>query len=176
MLLAGSACGSKNKSNTRDTSENKRVTETTPRCTSIPQLQQQLALDSIALQEIKDRYQDALQKDFLWCDSMLAFDNKEDVQSHFEILNLAQAYLGQFNEMLPVMNHDLAFLNIQLTHLQNDIDTHYINDSLAQVYLNDEIAVADTLHHRILYFEERLSQQDQALQSLKETLRKETLK
>ena len=107
---------------------------------------------------------------------MLAFDNKEDVQSHFEILNLAQAYLGQFNEMLPVMNHDLAFLNIQLTHLQNDIDTHYINDSLAQVYLNDEIAVADTLHHRILYFEERLSQQDQALQSLKETLRKETLK
>ena len=132
--------------------------------------------DSIALQELQKRYLGTLHFDFIWCDSMLAFVDEKNVQDHFDILNLAQAYLNQFNDMLPVMNHDIEDLNNRLSCLQNDIDTHYLNDSLAATYLADEKAVADTLHYRILYFEERLSQQEKALKSLKKNIRKETSK
>ena len=70
------------------------------------------------------------------------------------------------------MKKTLSYTQQQLVNLQNDIDTHFINDSLAAVYLKDETAVADTLHNRILYFQDRLSKQDKELQSLKKTIRK----
>ena len=157
LLLSGCTRGSKNAG-----------------ITSIPQLQQQVSLDSLALHELKVRYQDPLQADFLWCDSMLAFVNEQEVEGYFNTLNLAQAYLNQFNAMLPTMNHDIAYLQEQLTNLQNDLDTHYLNDSLASLYFEDEKAVADTLHHRILYFEDKLAQQSMALQTLKKNLCKAT--
>lgn len=121
---------------------------------------------------MQDNYQDRLQTDFLWCDSMLQYVQKEDVNEFFDILNLAQAYLHQFNVMLPIMRHDHAFIRQQLSNLQYDLDNKYINDSLFTVYLNDEAASADTLHNRVLYFQDRLSSQDQALQSLKKSIRK----
>ena len=62
--------------------------------------------------------------------------------------------------------------DIKLSTLKNDIDTHYISDSLAAVYLADEAAVADTLHNRILYFQDRLSNQDKALKTLRKTISK----
>ena len=80
--------------------------------------------------------------------------------------------MRQFDEILPVMKRDMAYIKTQLGNLQSDIDSHYINDSLAAVYLQDEFASADTLHNRIVYFEERLSQQDKELQSLRKTIRK----
>ena len=167
LLLIGSACGSKT-TNTANSSKGNTTGET-----SIPQLQQQVSLDSLTLHELQVNYQSKLQSDFHWCDSMLSFVNEQKLQDYFDILNLAQAYLDQFNTMLPVMNHDIAYLQTQLINLQNDIDSHYINDSLATAYLADEQAVADTLHHRVLYFQDRLSQQDQELQSLKKHIRKE---
>lgn len=136
------------------------------------QLQDQLKKDGVALDKLQDQYQDRLQADFRWCDSMLQYIPAEQVDAYFEDLNLAQAYLSQFNEMLPVMRHDLAYIQQQLTNLKNDIDTHYISDSLGMVYLNDEIASADTLHNRVLYFQDRLSSQDKTLQSLKKSIRK----
>ena len=139
----------------------------------IAQLLEQLKQDSIALDKLQDNYQDRLQEDFQWCDSMLLYVPKEHVNEYFDILNLAQAYLRQFNEMLPVMRRDHAYIRQQLRNLQNDLSTHYISDSLGMVYLNDETASADTLHHRVLYFQDRLSTQDQALQSLKESIRKD---
>ena len=139
----------------------------------IAQLLEQLKQDSIALDKLQYNYQDRLQEDFQWCDSMLLYVPKEHVNEYFDILNLAQAYLRQFNEMLPVMRRDHAYIRQQLRNLQNDLSTHYISDSLGMVYLNDETASADTLHHRVLYFQDRLSTQDQALQSLKESIRKD---
>lgn len=177
MLLAGSACGSKT-ANTVETSSGNpsdHYRKASDGITSIPQLKQQVAQDSIALLELQERYQNTMLSDFRWCDSMLAFVNEQKVQDYFDALNLAQAYVTQFNTTLPVMSRDIAYLQVQLTNLQNDIDTHYINDSLASAYFEDEKAVADTLHYRIQYFEEKLSQQSLALQSLKENLSKETI-
>ena len=138
----------------------------------IQQLQDQLKKDGVALDKLQDQYQNRLQADFQWCDSMLQYLPTDQVDAYFEDLNLAQAYLSQFNEMLPVMRRDLAYSQQQLTNLKNDIDTHYISDSLGMVYLNDEIASADTLHNRVLYFQDRLSSQDKTLQSLKKSIRK----
>lgn len=138
----------------------------------IEQLQNQLTSDSIALKKLQDNYQERLWADFRWCDSMLQYLPQEQVNEYFEDLNLAQAYLSQFDEMLPVMQHTISYSRQQLVNLKNDLDTHYISDSLAAVYLEDERAVADTLHYRVLYFQDRLSQQDQALSGTKKSIRK----
>lgn len=103
---------------------------------------------------------------------MLQYVPEETIDDYFNTLDLAQAYLSQFDEMLPVMQRDITYTHTQLTNLQNDLDTHYISDSLFQVYLKDETAVADTLHNRILYFQDRLSHQDQELQTLKKNISK----
>ena len=143
---------------------------------SIPQLQEQVRNDSATLQILQERYQEPLHNDFMWCDSMLAFVPKDQLSDCFEKLNLAQAYLTKFNDMVPVMRRDIAYIQKQLVSLQNDIDTHYISDSLAQVYLQDETASADTLHYRIIYFQDKLEQQSKELQSLKKTIRKASKK
>ena len=140
------------------------------------QLQDQLKEDGASLDKLQDTYQDRLWADFHWCDSMLQYLPADQVDTYFEDLNLAQAYLSQFDEMLPVMRRDLAYIQQQLNNLKNDLDTHYISDSLGTVYLNDEIASADTLHNRVLYFQDRLSSQDNTLQSLKTSIRKATSK
>ena len=107
---------------------------------------------------------------------MLQYLPENQINECFPVLNLAQAYLNQFDEMLPVMQRTISYSQQQLSNLQNDLDTHYINDSLASVYLADEIAVADTLHHRILYFEDRLSNQEKELKTLRKTISKATSK
>ena len=160
MLLALCACGSKT------------VNTVNPVKLTLPQLQAQLVDDSAALQKLQSNYQERLMSDFRWCDSMLRDVPQELVNDYFTTLNLAQAYLNQFDELLPVMQHDITYTRTQLTNLQNDLDTHFISDSLYQEYLKDECAVADTLHNRILYFQDRLDQQDQELQSLKKNIRK----
>ena len=157
MLLALCSCGSKTENPTKP---------------SVPQLQAQLAKDSTALHAMQTEYQDRLRADFRWCDSMLQFVPETEIDNYFETLDLAQAYLSQFDELLPVMQRDITYTRTQLASLQNDLDTHYISDSLYQVYLKDETAVADTLHNRILYFQDRLSHQDQELQTLKKNIRK----
>ena len=142
----------------------------------IAQLHDQLSRDSVTLLKLQDRYREPLWAEFNWCDSMLQFVPNEEVNDYFQTLNLAQAYLRQFDEMLPVMRHDLSYTRQQLVHLQNDLDTHYLSDSLAAVYLADEAAVADTLHNRVLYFQDRLSQQDKALKALRKTISKAATK
>ena len=168
MLLACCSCGSK----TEQTKETTSSTIPEKDILSIPQLHDRLTDDSIALQELQDGFPNRLRTDFRWCDSMLAYIPEGRIEDFFNTLNLTQAYLSQFDEMLPIMNHDLGYLRQQLTNLQHDIDTHYLSDSLANAYLLDENAAADTLHYRILYFKDRLSQQDKELQSLKDNIRK----
>lgn len=142
----------------------------------IARLQEQLSRDSVTLCEIQQKYPDNIRSNFRWCDSMLQYLPQEEIDECFETLNLAQAYLSQFDEMLPVMQHDLSYTRQQLVNLKKDIDTHFINDSLAAIYLADETAVADTLHNRILYFEDRLSHQDKELKTLRKTISKATSK
>ena len=139
---------------------------------SIPDIRAQLKKDSIALQQLQDRYQTPLWEQFRWCDSMLAFVPQEQVNTYFDVLNLTQAYLNQFDETLPVMRNDLAFIQQQLNLLQNDLETHYLSDSLANEYLIDEKAAADTLHYRVRYFEDRLSQQEKALRKVQKDIGK----
>ena len=141
------------------------------RKTPLQRLQDQLANDSVTLSKLQDRHVH-MWDDFRWCDSMLQYVPQEQVDDYFEDLNLAQAYLNQFDEILPLMLHTVSYTRRQLTNLQNDIDTHYISDSLAAVYLEDETAVADTLHHRVLYFQDRLTRQDETLGSIRKSIRK----
>lgn len=135
-------------------------------------IQKQLKQDGIALDKMEADYQPRLQNNFLWCDSMLQYVPEAYIDEYFDVLNLAQAYLQQFDAVLPVMRHDMVYIQQQLANLQNDLDSHYISDSLGMVYLNDERASADTLHNRVLYFQDRLSTQDKALRSLKKSIRK----
>lgn len=107
---------------------------------------------------------------------MLQYLPEEDIPRCFDVLNLTQAYLNQFDMMLPVMYRDLAYIRQQLANLQYDIDHQLISDSLSVIYLQDETAAADTLHYRVLYFQDRLSQQDQAMKSLKNDILNQTAK
>ena len=103
---------------------------------------------------------------------MLQYMPQEQIDECFPVLNLAQAYLSQFDEMLPVMQHDISYSRQQLNALRKDIDSHFINETLAAEYLADETAVIDTLHYRILYFQDRLSDQDQKLKGMRKTISK----
>ena len=135
------------------------------------QLHEQLSRDSIALIGIQQKYPENIRNNFHWCDSMLQYLPEQQVDECFSVLNLAQAYLTQFDDMLPVMLHDITYTRQQLNYLKNDIDSQLINDTLAAAYLADEAAVIDTLHHRVLYFQDRLSKQDKELRTLRKTLR-----
>ena len=136
------------------------------------QLHDQLSRDSVTLAKIERQYPESIRTNFQWCDSMLQYVPKEDINSYFETLNLAQAYLRQFDEMLPLMRNTISYTRRQLVNLKNDLDTHYLSDTLADVYLADETAVADTLHYRVLYFQDRLSHQDKLLKDLRKTISK----
>ena len=135
-------------------------------------LHRQLDRDSLALNDIQQQYPPKIRADFHWCDSMLQYVPQQHIDAFFDTLNLAQAYLQQFDEMLPIMRHDLSYIRTQLVNLQYDLDHQLVTDSLFALYLQDESDAADTLHYRVLYFQDRLPKQDQALRSLKKNIRK----
>ena len=87
----------------------------------IAQLQEQLSRDSVALGKLQQQYPENIRTNFRWCDSMLQFLPDEQVSECFPVLNLAQAYLSQFDEMLPVMQHDLRYTRQQLVLLQKPL-------------------------------------------------------
>lgn len=123
------------------------------------------------LQDIENENYAEISDNYHFCDSMLQFAPIEKIETFFEKLNLAQAYLLQFKETKPVMEKKFNYAQQQLDNLLDDIATTYINDSLANVYLSDEQKVADTLHEQVLYFKDRLNTQKKELKNLKETLR-----
>ncbi len=136
----------------------------------IKELKKQLENETKQLQKIEKENCAEIRENCHFCDSMLQFAPKEKIEAYFEKLNLAQAYLLQFNEMKPVMEKKFDYAQQQLDNLMNDITSNYINDSLANIYLSDEQKVADTLHEQLLYFEDRLGLQKKELNSLKQTL------
>ena len=137
----------------------------------IHKLQRQAKADIKAMQHIEKEYYAEANEDYHFCDSMLQFVPKEKLEEYFNTLNLAQAYLIQFQEVKPVMERKFDYLQQQLKNLHNDIATNYVNDSLANIYLSDEQKVADTLHEQVLYFSDRLSAQKNELNSLRKAMK-----
>ena len=136
----------------------------------INKLQQQIATDSKELDKLESKDFVELQKNYHYCDSMLQYAPSEQIDSYFQTLNLAQAYLLQFDEVRPIMAKKFDYSKSQLESLKKDIKSNYINDSLANVYLNSEKQAADTLHAQVSYFKERFDGQKDELKKLKETL------
>ena len=133
----------------------------------IENLKKQVKTDAVTLQKIEDSDFPSLNKAFRCCDSMLQYMDSTQWDKHFQQLNLTQAYLQQFAEISPEMHKKMDYSLLQLDRLKQDIESQYITDSLAALYLASETQVADTLHYRILYFQERFAGCDKALKDLK---------
>ena len=122
----------------------------------IDTLKQQVLTDANTLQKIDNEVFTKLQKDFLYCDSVLQYLSSEQVDARFEQLNLTQAYLLQYRKVKPIMERKMDYLVEQLDHLKADAESHYLSDSLVTVYLATETRVADTLHAQVAYFQDCL--------------------
>lgn len=133
----------------------------------IEQLKKQVTADAKTLQQIENEDYPRLHKDFLYCDSLLQYMDSAQVSHNFEPLNLTQAYLRQFDELKSDMRQKAEYSNLQLDRLKADLESHYLNDSIATVYLETETQVADTLHHRVLYFQNRFASCQKKLATLK---------
>ena len=146
-------------------------------CTSQPKttvekigtLKQQVLTDANTLQKIDNEAFTKLQKDFLYCDSILQYLTPEQVDARFEQLNLTQAYLLQYREVKPVMQKKLDYLVEQLDHLKADAESHYLSDSLVMVYLATETRVADTLHAQVAYFQDCFGNCQKELNKMKKS-------
>lgn len=133
----------------------------------IDQLKRQITADSTALFQLKTVDFQRLNADFRYCDSMLQYASQDQIETAFEPLNLTQAYLQQFSEVQPIMSQKMHYTLLQIELLKADAESHYLSDSLALVYLNDESRVADTLHNQVEYFKDRFGQCQKKLDQLK---------
>lgn len=133
----------------------------------ISQLQQQVETDIQVLQGLDNNEFIALKKSFRCCDSLLAFVAPEQVQSYFDKLNLAQAYLQQYMQVRPGLMSKLEYSKKQLVDLQYDVENSHVNDSLFDVYFQRETIAADTLHNQVLYFKDRFISSQKELDNLK---------
>jgi len=134
---------------------------------SISQLKQQIVDDSMILYNIENTDFQNLDKDFKLFDARLQDIDSEQVQVVFDQLNLTQAYLRQFEEVSPDMHQKLKYSLLQLDRLKADIENHYLKDSLANVYLQTETKVADTLHNRVAYFRDKFDLCKKEMETLK---------
>lgn len=130
-------------------------------------LKQQIVADSTALNNLKNNDFPILAKDFRHCDSALQYLKPNQVEAVFESLNLTQAYLRQFTEVNPDMYQKMRYSLLQLDRLKSDIESHYLSDSLASVFLETENQVADTLHNRVVYFQDKFATCRKELASIK---------
>ena len=115
-----------------------------------------VSADREALHEIESVDYPQLEDDFYHCDSMLQYVDQETAVQQFDKLNLAKAYLIQFQETLPRMQADIDSSLLQLDRLEADANSHYLSDSLVLVYLQEEKDIANRLHEQVLYFKDRL--------------------
>ena len=135
----------------------------------IDQLKKQVTADADALQALTNKEFTKLQKDFHYCDSLLQYLDNKLVEASFEQLNLTQAYILQFKEVKPVMEKKMDYVVEQLSNLKSDAESHYLSDSLVQVYLNTETKVADTLHAQVEYFKDSFRKCQESLDKLKKS-------
>lgn len=127
-----------------------------PTTQQIELVKRQVNADREALHGIESVDYPQLEDDFYHCDSMLQYVDQETAVQQFDKLNLAKAYLIQFQETLPRMQADIDSSLLQLDRLETDANSHYLSDSLVLVYLQEEKDIANRLHEQVLYFKDRL--------------------
>lgn len=137
-----------------------------PTTQQIELLKRQVSADREALHEIESVDYPQLEDDFYHCDSMLQYVDQETAVQQFDKLNLAKAYLIQFQETLSRMQADIDSSLLQLDRLEADANSHYLSDSLVLVYLQEEKDIADRLHEQVLYFKDRLGNSQKELDIL----------
>ena len=130
-------------------------------------LKEQVETDSKALQNLENEAYPHLDETFRHCDSMLQYMDSTQWDKHFDQLNLAQAYLRQFSAVKDDMRQKMDYSLVQLDRLRNDVESQYISDSLAMAYFETETKVADTLHSRVAYFQDRFANSQKALSAIK---------
>lgn len=134
-------------------------------CQSVPKndseridaLKKQIQADAKTLNELEANELVQLQSDFVACDSMLQYLHPEEVDEAFQQLQLVDAYIKQFNETKPTIQADIDTTLIQLDNLKSDIETHYLSDSLAAVYLETETQHVALISNQVQYFKDRLN-------------------
>lgn len=131
----------------------------------------QLEKDLSAIQKLKNTDYQSLSAMFKVCDSMLINTSKNNIDDYFTTLSYANGYLSQFGDLYPVIVKKIEYSQQQLTNLNADINSHYINDSLAAIYFDDEARIADTIHEQIKYFDERFKKMDKELKRIEKELK-----
>ena len=130
-------------------------------------LEKQVKANAQALSQLETKQLAQLEKDFVACDSLLQYLHPEEVETAFQQLQLAGAYIEQFKATRPAMQADIDTTRLQLGRLKADIESHYLNDSLASIYLDDEKQHVDRLSNQINYFKDRLESSQKELDALK---------
>ena len=136
----------------------------------IDALKKQVQTDAKTLNELEAKNIVKLQKDFIACDSMLQYLHPEAVDEVFQQLQLTDAYITQFKETYPKMRVDMDSTLIQLDNLKSDIETHFLSDSLAAVYLEDETQHVNLLSNQVQYFKDRLGSCQKDLNEFKKKM------
>ena len=133
----------------------------------IDSLKKQVQTDAKTLSNLETKDFVSLEKDFMACDSMLQYQKEEQVEKSFETLQLVQAYLEQFKVTKPVMQAEIDSTLLQLDRLKADAESHYLSDSLVEVYIDTETEYVNRLSNQVQYFQDRFGSCQKDLNALK---------
>lgn len=133
----------------------------------IDSLKKQVQTNAKTLGDLETKDFVTLEKDFMTCDSLLQYQEEEQVEKSFETLQLVQAYLEQFKGTKPVMQAEIDSTLLQLDRLKADAESHYLSDSLVEVYINTETEYVNRLSNQVQYFQDRFGNCQKDLDALK---------
>ena len=133
----------------------------------IDSLKKQVQTNAKTLSDLETKDFVTLEKDFMTCDSLLQYQEEEQVEKSFETLQLVQAYLEQFKDTKPVMQAEIDSTLLQLDRLKADAESHYLSDSLVEVYINNETEYVNRLSNQVQYFQDRFGNCQKDLDALK---------
>lgn len=122
----------------------------------IDALKKQVNKEAKALDELNTHTFLQLEKDLFSCDSALQYLPEEQLDKAFQKLQLVDAYVQQFKETRPVMQAEMDSTLQRLDLLKADAQTHYLSDSLVEVYINAETQQVEKLSNQVAYFKDRL--------------------
>ena len=133
----------------------------------IDSLKKQVQTNAKTLSDLEAKDFVTLEKDFMTCDSLLQYQEEEQVEKSFETLQLVQAYLEQFKDTKPVMQAEIDSTLLQLDRLKADAESQYLSDSLVEVYINTETEYVNRLSNQVQYFQDRFVNCQKDLDALK---------
>jgi hypothetical protein len=122
----------------------------------IDKLKKTVKTDAKTLNKLNDDIFVQLEKDFTACDSALQYLPEEQLDKAFQKLQLVDAYIQQFKETRPVIQAEMDSTLLRLDLLKTDAETHYLSDSLVDLYINAETQQIEKLSNQVAYFKDRL--------------------